>query len=600
MPDDLLDRIDFPKYQRWVDRMAGGDCTLKVFDAAGKPFWGRRSPADGELARRLLEAPESDGAGVHRLELEAGQILLYRPLHMRHTGLAGWAAVIVDERAASAAPLELDRMAEALDDVAAGVVGEAASNYELDRMAEELAESYEDLRLVFGMEARVTAHAWEDQNVLRALLQSTAEHMRADVAAFVRPADRLCVYATSLSKEIQNLDLVLIEMRGKLFRFVQYARETVVVNEANDPQRPYIFTDLPYRVLASPVKVEHSVDGIVVLLNHIHKRPFSNSDRRLLEVLANQLSNLGEMTASLRKKDAIQTTFGNYVDPRIVRNLIEDSHFATVGERRPMSVLFSDLEGFTGLCEQITPDAAVKFLNGYFNQVSGPIIAKQGIIDKYMGDAVMAFWGPPFTDPADHARLACEAALEQLACLKEFRRTVPDIIGVTNKGLPRVNMRTGISTGEVTVGNVGSDRMKGYTVIGDTVNLAARLETACKQYGVHILISEETRAHASTAIETRELDRVRLVGKSQPVSVFELIGTAGGISSSLREMRDAFEAALDRYRLRDLAQARSIWQECARMAPDDHPTRMFLERCEVLCAQSFPESWDGVWTLSVK
>lgn len=600
MPDDLLDRIDFPKYQRWVDRMAGGDCALKVFDAAGKLAWGRRSPADGELARRLLEAPEQDGAGVHRLELEAGQILLYRPLYMRHAGLAGWAAVIVGECAASAAPVELDRMAEALDDVAAGVVGEAASNYELDKMAEELAECYEELRMVFGMEARVTAHAWEDQNVLRALLQSTAEHMQADLAAFVRPADRLCVYATSLSKEIQNLDLVLLEIRGNLFRFVQSAGETVVVNETNDPHRPYIFTDMPYRVLASPVKVEHSVDGIVVLLNHMHKRPFSNSDRRLLEVLANQLSNLGEMTASLRKKDAIQTTFGKYVDPRIVRNLIEDSHFATVGERRPMSVLFSDLEGFTGLCEQITPDAAVKFLNEYFNQVSAPIIAKQGIIDKYMGDAVMAFWGPPFTDSDDHARLACEAALEQLACLTEFRRTVSDIIGANNKVLPRVNMRTGISTGEVTVGNVGSDRMKGYTVIGDTVNLAARLETACKQYGVHILISEETRARAGTAIETRELDRVRIVGKSQPVSLFELIGTAGGISSSLREMRDAFEAALDRYRLRDLAQARSIWQECARMAPDDQPTRMFLERCEVLFAQSFPESWDGVWTLSVK
>ena len=600
MPDDLLNRIDFPKYQRWVDRMAGGDCTLKIFNAAGKPLRGRRNPADGELARRLLEAPERDRAGVHRLEFEGGQMLLYRPLHMGNAGFAGWAAIIVGERAAPAAPLDLDRMGEALDDVVAGVVGEAASNYELDRMAEELAECYEDLSLVFGMEARVTAHAWDDQNVLRALLQSTAEHMRADVAAFVRPADGLCVYATSLSKEMQNLDLVLIEMRGRLFRFVQAAKETVVVNEANDPHRPDIFTDMPYRVLASPVKVEHSVEGIVVLLNHVHKRPFSNSDRRLLEVLANQLSNLGEMTASLRKKDAIQTTFGKYVDPRIVRNLIEDSHFATVGERRPMSVLFSDLEGFTGLCEQITPDAAVKFLNGYFNQVSGPIIAKQGIIDKYMGDAVMAFWGPPFTDAADHARLACEAALEQLACLREFRRTVPDIIGVSNKVLPRVKMRTGISTGDVTVGNVGSDRMKGYTVIGDTVNLAARLETACKQYGVHVLISEETRVHASTAIETRELDRVRVVGKSQPVSVFELIGMAGGISSSSREMRDAFEAALDRYRSRDLAQARSIWKECARMAPDDRPTRMFLERCEVLFAQSFPESWDGVWTLSVK
>jgi class 3 adenylate cyclase len=526
-------------------------------------------------------------------------MLLYRPLHVFGAGLAGWVALVADGGAAGAAPPALEGMVGVLEDVAAGVAGEAASKFELDRMAEELGECYEELHMVFSADAHLTARAWEDEDHLHTLLQSTAEHMSADIAVFVRSADKLCVHATCLSKEPDDLDLLLVETRGGLFRFLQASRKTVVLNGPDDARRANVFTDMAYRVLACPVQIEQGIDAMVVLLNRMHKRPFSNSDRRLLEALANQLSSVGEMIRSLRKKEAIQAAFGRYVDPRIVNNLIEDSRFAMVGERRPMSVLFSDLEGFTGLCERITPDAAVNFLNEYFDEMSGPIIAKQGIIDKYMGDAVMAFWGPPFTDPADHARLACEAALEQLARLTEFRRTVPNIIGM-RQDLPRVNMRTGISTGEVTVGNVGSERLKGYTVIGDTVNLAARLETACKHYGVNILISQQTRANAGAAIETRELDRIRVVGKSRPVSVFELIGLAGAISPAARELRDAFEAALAHYRSGDIAQARSIWQECGRMAPEDRPTRVFLERCETFSAHSPPESWDGVWTLSEK
>jgi class 3 adenylate cyclase len=599
MAKDLLGGIEFQRYQRWIERMVGRGCAIRVFDATGRALCGSASPADGELARRLLQVPQQDGAGVQRVELDSGQSLLYRPLQVSGAGLAGWAALVADARASSDAPLSIEHMAEALEDVGAAIAGEALANSELDKMAEELGECYEELHLVFTMSAYDYPRAWEDQDAMRALLQSIVEHMGADVAAFVRPADGLCVHAPSASAEIHDLELLLAVMRGSLFRFVQSAGETVVLNAPDDPRRAHTFGGIPYRVLACPVQVGHGIDSIVVLLNRTHKRPFTNGDRRLLEVQANQLASVGKMIATLRKNEAIQATFGKYVDPRIVRNLIEDGNFAAVGERRSMSVLFSDLEGFTGLCEQLTPDAAVKFLNGYFNLVSRPIVAKQGIIDKYMGDAVMAFWGPPFTDPDEHARLACEAAFEQLACLNEYRRIVPSIIG-ERKGLPRVNMRSGISTGEVTIGNVGSERLKGYTVIGDTVNLAARLETACKQYGVHILISEETRARAGAAIETRELDRIRVVGRSQPVNVYELIGLAGGITTSSRELRDAFEAALVRYRLGDISDASLIWEDCARMAPDDQPTRMFLGRCQVLGEQSIPDPWDGVWTLDVK
>jgi HD-GYP domain-containing protein (c-di-GMP phosphodiesterase class II) len=174
------------------------------------------------------------------------------------------------------------------------MIGEARSRSELEQMTEELGECYEELHLVYALDAHISGRTGQDEDELRSLLQSVAEHMRADVAVFVQPAEKLCVYATSLSKCIPNLDLVLVETRGDLFRFVQSGKETVVLNEADDPRRPFVFTDMPYRVLASPVRSAAKIDGIVVLLNHMHKPPFANSDRRLLEVLANQLSSLAK------------------------------------------------------------------------------------------------------------------------------------------------------------------------------------------------------------------------------------------------------------------------------------------------------------------
>src|SRR5205085_7572815 len=170
------------------------------------------------------------------------------------------------------------------------------------------------------------------------------------------------------------------------------------------------------------------------------------------------------MVSELRQKELIKDTFGKYVDPRIVEGLLEDQHFDKGGERRCMTVLFSDLQGFTTISERLTPTGVVKFLNQYFTMMSEPIRRHNGIIDKFIGDAIMAFWGPPFTSQEEHARLACLAALEQLAKLEEFKRLVPDILNL-RKGLPPVNMRIGLATGDVTVGNIGSDTSKGYTVI---------------------------------------------------------------------------------------------------------------------------------------
>ena len=161
------------------------------------------------------------------------------------------------------------------------------------------------------------------------------------------------------------------------------------------------------------------------------------------------------MVVGLREKERIKSTFGQYVDPRIVTGLLDNKLTTLGGERRVMTVFFSDLEGFTYICEQMTPDGVVRFLNQYFTLMSGPIRDHHGILDKFIGDGIMAFWGPPFTDEKEHARLACFSALEQMARLETFRRMLPDLLGL-RKGLPTINIRMGIATGDVTVGSIGS------------------------------------------------------------------------------------------------------------------------------------------------
>jgi adenylate cyclase len=305
------------------------------------------------------------------------------------------------------------------------------------------------------------------------------------------------------------------------------------------------------------------------------------------------------MVSELKQKEVIQETFGKYVDPRIVKGILEDQRFSQGGERRLMTVFFSDLEDFTALGERLTPDGIVKLLNQYFSLMSEPIREFHGIIDKYIGDAIMAFWGPPFTDGAEHATLACLSALEQCKKLSTFRQLLPDIMGL-RKDLPKINVRMGIATGDVTVGSIGSEYSKGYTVIGDTVNLASRLEHVNKEYGTQLLISEETWKMAHDAIEARELDCIQVAGKSEPVRIFELLDRKGQLDDKARTFRDHFAEGLAAYRSQswDLAQAR--FGESLKINPEDRPSRLFIARLQHFREHPPASDWDGVWRFEEK
>ncbi len=323
-----------------------------------------------------------------------------------------------------------------------------------------------------------------------------------------------------------------------------------------------------------------------------------NIEVRSRDEIAQLAGSFNHMVGELRQKEQIKEMFGKYVDPRVVQGLLDKKQFADNGERRLMTVFFSDLQGFTTLGERLTPDGVVKLLNHYFTLMADAIRAQNGIIDKYIGDSVMAFWGPPFTGETEHARLACLAALDQRKRMEAFVKQVPDILGL-RKDIPVLRVRMGISTGDVTVGSIGSDDARSYTVIGDTVNLASRLEGVNKQYKTEIIISEDTHRLAQDIVETRELDSVRVVGRSEPVRLFELMAAKGQLTPEQKTLRERFESGLAAYRAAQWDAAESAFKSCLETVPTDGPAAIFLERVTKLRSGGSAQ-WEGVWNLSEK
>ena len=305
------------------------------------------------------------------------------------------------------------------------------------------------------------------------------------------------------------------------------------------------------------------------------------------------------MVEQLRHKERIRETFGKYVDPRVVEGLIDRPMLAVEGQRRVMTVLFCDVKGFTSASEGMTPQGLLKVMNRYFSAMSAPIRDHGGIIDKYIGDAIMAYWGPPFTEDADQARLASLAALDMLERVASLRAEFPELLGV--RSLPiSFDIRIGIATGEALVGSIGSELMMNYTVMGDTVNLAARLEGANKVYGGRVLVSAATVAGAAAAIEAREIDRVVLLGQTQPQAVFEIIGRKGELTPMQIELRTHFYEGLVAYRARRWDEARRAFAAALEAVPNDGPSMTFIKRIDSLMTTPPGDEWNGSWHLDQK
>jgi class 3 adenylate cyclase len=321
-------------------------------------------------------------------------------------------------------------------------------------------------------------------------------------------------------------------------------------------------------------------------------------DRSIAVVSRDEIGQLSaafnRMIDQLRHKEQIRRTFGRYIDPRVVEGLINQPAVGTEGQRRVMTVMFCDMKGFTGLSEGMTPQGLVKVMNRYLSTMSEPIRTHQGIIDKYIGDAIMAYWGPPFTDEADEARLACLAAIDMMDRIAGLRKALPELLGV--RMIPiECDLRIGIATGEALVGSIGSEFMMSFTVMGDTVNLASRLESANKFYGTRCLVSEATAAAAFQAVEAREIDRLIVSGQTRPQVVFEIMGRVGELSPDQAALRSYYSEGLAAYRERRWDDATGALKAALEVVPGDKPCIVLLTRIESLRNNPPPSDWDGSW-----
>jgi len=298
-----------------------------------------------------------------------------------------------------------------------------------------------------------------------------------------------------------------------------------------------------------------------------------------------------EILVTQRRNRYIRRAFSSYVSPTVVKTLLQKPDELNLhGEKRYVTILFSDIRGFTTISESMPPEMLGRLLNNYLGEMTEILMNESGTLDKYIGDAVMGIFNAPLDHP-DHPLLAATTAIKMQTALRELNRTYQEEYNV--------NLRIGIGvhSGEAIIGNFGSPRRFNYTAMGDTVNLASRLEGQTKTYGVEIIISETTREALGDKFAVRKLDKIRVKGKSQPVEIFHLF-TEGGTEDNL-VLAELFDQAMDRYYAGDFPQALTLFRTIAEKYPDDKPTPLFMERCEYSIAHP-PTAWDGVHTATSK
>ncbi|MBI1398128.1 MAG: CHASE2 domain-containing protein [Betaproteobacteria bacterium] len=294
-----------------------------------------------------------------------------------------------------------------------------------------------------------------------------------------------------------------------------------------------------------------------------------------------------------RTKQRIAGLFGQYVPPELVDEMSQDpDRFSMESEAREMTVLFSDVRGFTTISENLDPKSLSQLMNAYLTPMTRVIYSQRGTIDKYMGDAIMAFWGAP-VDDAEHARHAVLAGLEMQ---KRLAALGPEFEA---RGWPPLNVGIGVNTGRMYVGNMGSEIRVAYTVMGDAVNLASRLESLTKRYGVTMIVGEATKA-ALPDVVFRELDRVRVKGKDEPVAIFEPLGLHGEVGKEILDRMKLFQQALKFYRTQDWDKAELQLLNLQRADPHDRLYAAFLERVTYLRAHPPGSGWSGVFDFDTK
>ena len=306
--------------------------------------------------------------------------------------------------------------------------------------------------------------------------------------------------------------------------------------------------------------------------------------------------NIGSMIVleDITSEKRVKSTMARYMSAEVAEQLLAGGESVLGGKNQNVSILFSDVRGFTTISETLGARETVSMLNEYFEEMVDVIFQHHGVLDKFIGDAIMALFGVPFNGEhdADDAVVTANGMFTALSELNR-RRTI--------EGKDLIRIGVGISTGEVIVGNIGSTKRMEYTVIGDSVNLGARLESATKFYRVNILISEYTKNQLTNGHLIREIDRLQVKGKNEPVAIYEALDHfTEDTFPNLGKTVAAYESGVGLYRERNFPGALEVFREALTFHPGDKPTRIYAERCEHYIQEPPDDSWDGVWVMTTK
>ena len=294
-----------------------------------------------------------------------------------------------------------------------------------------------------------------------------------------------------------------------------------------------------------------------------------------------------------KEKKKVKGAFESYVPPAVVNEVLRNPDLLRLGgQKKELTVLFSDIRGFTTLSERLDPEQLVQLLNHYLSEMTDKVFERNGTLDKYIGDAIMAFFGAPLPRD-DHAVLACHTALDMLEALNAMGPVWAKM------GLPAPKIGIGVNTGSMVVGNMGSNRRFDYTVMGDEVNLSSRLEGITKTYKTTCVISENTRNLLEPEFVCRELDLVRVKGKKEPVRIFELVAR-GEAPEAVARILHYFSKGIAAYRDQNWDEAEKAFLKVLEKNPADGPSHVFLERCKAFRASPPDEGWQGVWVMATK
>ena len=451
-----------------------------------------------------------------------------------------------------------------------------------------------------------------------ARLIGTIQTLESQTQGFMRVAMEAVVCGLDAKKAEANKALSLLgeyEELNPVFEFLRVKATELTANsilETNDNIHHIIRANLILFALAGGLGFFVFL-GITGRLQTAFRRLTSafheTADGKYSEPLpVTSKDEIGDLTTSfntmveqLKSKERLREAFGHFLDPRIVANVVnpETGELRQSAERRKVTIFFSDIAGFSGIGEQLTADNTVGLLNHYFTAATQCIRDHHGIVDKFIGDAVMAFWASPFSEGESHARDACLACLEMRPAFAKIEAEISQITGL-RRNTPKFHVRMALATGDTLIGTIGSATTKSFTVIGDTVNIASRLEGVNKVYGTDLIVNEDCYRLAEVDVEAREIDLLTVYGKTEPVRIYELLSPVGQLDSTTAQLRDAYALALDLYRHQKWTEAEKAFQKCLSIRKSDGPSLEFLTRIATFSRTPPPKDWNGVWQTASK